>query len=51
MGPKVLDKPPPTPPLKQNSTRPGMVKADQEFQEVILDYIEYQASLTYVESQ
>lgn len=40
-----------SPPLKQNSTRPGIVEADQEFKEVILDYMEYQASLTYIESQ
>lgn len=41
----------PHPALKQNSTRLGMVEADQEFKEVILDYMEYQASLTYIESQ
>lgn len=34
---------------KQNSTRPGTVEAeDQEFKEVILGYMEYQVSLTYM---
>lgn len=51
LGPKsfrqALDNMVSPPPPKQNSTRPGIVEAEQEFK----DYMEYQASLTYIESQ